>query len=199
MASEYDSVSDSVEEDLLDDGSVDEGDEAAEAAPAVPRNPVTLTGAQKRTLRALGHHLVAVVQIGKHGITDTLVAATREVLERHELIKISINGECPVDRKEVPGALAGQTGAHVAQIIGRTALLYRRRLEAPEVALPGKIDELPRPKPVAAKGSDAPRSGRKSGGSGQGMPTPASRKALAARNKAIAARSASASRPKKRK
>ena len=86
MASEYDSVSDSVEEDLLDDGSVDEGDGDDEAAPSVPRNPVTLTGAQKRALRALGHHLVAVVQIGKHGITDTLVAATREVLERHELV-----------------------------------------------------------------------------------------------------------------
>jgi RNA-binding protein len=107
----------------------------AEAAPPAP-NPPTLTGAQKRALRGLGHHLDAVVQIGKAGVTPGLVQATKQALLQHELIKISVAREAPVDRKEGPDALAQATGAHVAQVLGRTALLYRRRAENPAIQLP---------------------------------------------------------------
>lgn len=117
---------------------------AASPAPVV-LNPVSLTGAQRRTLRGLGHHLRANVQIGKDGVTAGLIAATIEVLADHELIKISVNSEAPVDRKEGPQLLATAVGAHVAQVIGRTALLYRRRFDDPSIELPGVIIEAPRP------------------------------------------------------
>lgn len=113
------------------------------SAPA--KNPIRLTGAQRRALRSLGHHLKPLVQVGKSGLTDGLVAATTEALEHYELIKVSVGGESPIDRKTAPEALAERTGAHVAQIIGRTALLYRRRAEDPEIALPGVIEEAPAP------------------------------------------------------
>lgn len=116
--------------------------EPVEAPPAL--NPVSLTGAQRRTLRGLGHHLKATVQIGNKGITPGLVAATTAALADHELIKISVNSEAPVGRKEAPGALAAACGAHVAQVIGRTALLYRRRFDDPAIQLPGVIVEAPR-------------------------------------------------------
>lgn len=106
-------------------------------------NPISLTGAQRRALRALGHHLKPVVQVGKAGITDGLVEATCLVLERHELVKISVAGESPISRKEAPAMLAARCGAHVAQLIGRTALLYRRRTEEPEITLPGVVEEAP--------------------------------------------------------
>ena len=104
-------------------------------------NPRSLTGAQRRTLRGLGHGLKPVIQVGRHGITDGLVEATKEALETHELIKLSVGSEAPVDRKTAPKLLAAQTGSHVAQIIGRTALLYRRRRDEPAIRLPGAIDE----------------------------------------------------------
>lgn len=110
-----------------------------------PRNPVALTGAQRRHLRGLGHHLKPVIQIGAKGITEGLVQATREALERHELIKVSTLPEGPLDRKQAPQALADATGAHVAQILGRTSLLYRRRCEDPIIELPGPVEEAPRP------------------------------------------------------
>lgn len=108
-------------------------------------NPISLTGAQRRTLRGLGHHLRALVQIGKDGVTPGLIMATADVLEDHELIKISVNSEAPLNRKEAPQLLATAVGAHVAQVIGRTALLYRRRFDEPDIELPGVVMEAPRP------------------------------------------------------
>jgi len=111
----------------------------------IPTNPVSLTGAQRRALRGLGHGIKPVIQIGKMGITDGLVQATSEALAIHELIKLSVGGEAPVDRKTAPKMLATRTGSHVAQIIGRTALLYRRRHDGPVIKLPGTVEEGPRP------------------------------------------------------
>lgn len=104
-------------------------------------NPVALTGAQRRALRGLGHHLKPILQIGKAGITDAVVKATAEALDRHELIKISTLRDGPLTHKEAPKLLAARAGAHVAQVIGRTALLYRRRHKDPQVDLPGEFTE----------------------------------------------------------
>lgn len=92
-----------------------------------------MTGKQRRFLRALGHHLSPVVQIGHDGVSDALVKAAGEQLEAHELIKVKI-GEG--DRHEAADLLAEKTGSEVAQVLGRTALLYRRRKDKPEIVLP---------------------------------------------------------------
>lgn len=113
--------------------------------PTPPRpNPVSLTGAQRRALRALGHALKPMVRIGKNGVTDGLVGAIGTALADHELIKISLAGESKDERKLEADEIAQRTGSHVAQLIGRVGLLYRRRHEDPEVALPGPIEEAPR-------------------------------------------------------
>lgn len=119
----------------------DRDENTAEAPPAP--SPATLTGAQRRALRGLGHHLDPVIQIGKHGVTEALASATAVALLQHELIKISIGREAPVDRKTAPDELAKATGAHVAQVIGFTALLYRRRLENPTIVLPTAVPATP--------------------------------------------------------
>lgn len=96
--------------------------------------PVTGTGI--RYLRGLGHHLAAVVQIGKEGITDPLIDATKEALRAHELIKVKVGTESPIDRKEAGPELADKTGATLAQILGRTFLLYKRHPSKPKIELP---------------------------------------------------------------
>jgi RNA-binding protein len=99
-----------------------------------PVGPVKGSGI--RYLRGLGHHLDPVVQIGKEGITDALVAATNEALRTHELIKVKVGTECPTDRKEAGPELAAKTGATLAQILGRTLLLYKRHPSKPKIELP---------------------------------------------------------------
>jgi RNA-binding protein len=97
---------------------------------------IAVTGRGIRHLRALGHHLDPVVQVGKEGVTDAVVAATREQLLAHELIKVRIGTEAPVDRKEAASDLAARTGATLAQVLGRTLLLYKRHPRKARIELP---------------------------------------------------------------
>jgi RNA-binding protein len=87
---------------------------------------VSLTGKQRRALRALGHHLQAVIIVGQEGVTEGVVSATEDALKTHELIKVKIH-EGPADRHEAAKALAEATGAQLAQLLGRTALLFKKR------------------------------------------------------------------------
>jgi RNA-binding protein len=87
-----------------------------------------LNGKQRRALRALGHHLEPVVLVGQHGVTDAVVAAVDQALHDHELIKVKIH-EGPEDRKEAAQRLAEATGSELAQLLGRVALLFKKRDE----------------------------------------------------------------------
>jgi RNA-binding protein len=95
-----------------------------------------LNGKQRRYLRSLGHHLEPVVQIGKQGLTDGVIGAVAEALEQHELVKVRIGTECPEDRHEVAERLGPATGGEVAQLLGRTMLVYRRHPKEPKIKLP---------------------------------------------------------------
>ena len=94
-----------------------------------------LTGKQKRFLRGLGHRLSPVVTVGKGEISAPLVHETDEALAHHELIKVKILESCIMDRHEVADELAKACEAEVAQVLGRTFLLYRRA-EEPKLELP---------------------------------------------------------------
>jgi len=95
-----------------------------------------LSGRAVRYLRGLGHHLDPVVQIGKEGITDALVAAVREALHAHELVKVKVGTESPIDRKDAGPELATRAGALLAQVLGRTLLLYKRHPQKPKIVVP---------------------------------------------------------------
>ncbi len=100
------------------------------------KKPAELTGKQARYLRGLGHHLSPKVHIGKDGLTENLVKSTLETLKAHELIKVKIQENCPLDRKEAADQLAGKTSSSVAQILGKIFLLYR---ENPDLKGDNKI------------------------------------------------------------
>ena len=95
-----------------------------------------LTGKQRRHLRALAHPLKPLVQIGKGGIDDGLVAAVDQALADHELIKVKVGESAGVDRHEVADELAGKTRSEVAQVLGNIVLLYRPDPDEPTIKLP---------------------------------------------------------------
>jgi RNA-binding protein len=95
-----------------------------------------LTGKQRRHLRALGHHLSPVLQIGHEGVTEALVAQANAQLEAHELIKVKVGETSPLPRHDAADQLASATRSCLAQVLGRTFLLYRRRDGNPQIELP---------------------------------------------------------------
>ncbi len=102
-----------------------------------------LTGQATRHLRALGHSLAPVLMIGKGGITDALVKEAERALLRHELIKVRVQGEAPVGRKDAGSELAAATHAALAQVLGRTFLLYKPHPQKPKIVL-AKAKKIPR-------------------------------------------------------
>lgn len=95
---------------------------------------MALTGKQRRALRGLGHHLEVVVQVGQQGVTPGVVMATEQALFDHELIKVKFP-EGREERDALIKDLAAQTESEVAQRLGRTALLYKRRAEKSKIAI----------------------------------------------------------------
>jgi RNA-binding protein len=90
-----------------------------------------LTGKQRRHLRALGQRLAATLHVGHDGVTEAVVRQADAQLEAHELIKVRVSENAPDSRHDVADQLAQRTHAEVAQVLGRTALLYRPRKQEP--------------------------------------------------------------------
>ena len=95
-----------------------------------------LTGKQIRFLRGRGHHIKATITVGKNGLGETLFVQVEEVLLAHELIKIKVLETCPIEKGECAKAITEAAGASLAQIVGRTLLMYRPHPENPVLILP---------------------------------------------------------------
>jgi RNA-binding protein len=103
------------------------------SAPTSPKKRSLMPSSPlRRQLRAAGHHLSPVVQVGKEGMTEAVLRQLDRALLDHELVKVKMGTETPEDRFESADALlAGAEGAQLAQILGRTVLVYRRHPEKP--------------------------------------------------------------------
>jgi RNA-binding protein len=86
----------------------------------------------RKALRAAGHHLDPVVQVGKDGVSDAVLSQLDAQLTAHELVKVRVGTESPEDRFEAADRLGAAAGAQIVQILGRTVLVYRRHPEKPK-------------------------------------------------------------------
>jgi len=96
----------------------------------------SMTGKQRRYVRALGQRLAATLHVGHEGVSEAVVRQADAQLEIHELVKVRVGDNAPEDRHATAEDLARRTGAELAQVLGRTALLYRRRKADPTIVLP---------------------------------------------------------------
>jgi len=97
---------------------------------------VTLTGKQRRFLRALAHPLKPVVQIGHAGLTASVLSAIDLALCDHELVKVKLGGESDLSPPDLIEAIERETRSAVAQVIGRVLVVYRPREKEPRIELP---------------------------------------------------------------
>ncbi len=83
----------------------------------------------KQELKAKAHHLKPVVLLGAKGLTPAVINETDGALTAHELIKVKINGMEKEDRQLVARELCESLQAELVQLIGNTAILYRKNPE----------------------------------------------------------------------
>jgi len=95
-----------------------------------------LSGKQRRYLRSLGHSLSPVSQIGRDGLSGSLVSSLEAALLARELVKIRIGSTCDTDRHEVAAELAARTSSALVQVLGSTVLLFRPNPDKPKISLP---------------------------------------------------------------
>ncbi|ABC80037.1 YhbY family RNA-binding protein [Anaeromyxobacter dehalogenans] len=133
-------------------------------APTNPKKRALMPSSPlRRALRAAGHHLSPVVQVGKDGLTEAVLRQLDEALLAHELVKMKVGTESPEDRLEIADRLLAED-VQVAQVLGRTVLAYRRHPERPrfEPAPAGAAAERaerPEPRRAPGKGRRAPTRG----------------------------------------
>jgi RNA-binding protein len=117
-----------------------------------PANQTRLFGNQRHYLRGLAHPLKPVVQIGRAGVTEGVIAQIDAALEAHELIKVKLGEEPPAERRTIASGVERAVRASAVQIVGRVLVLYRRRARDPEIELP-----RPRRSEIRAKATESGR------------------------------------------
>jgi len=83
----------------------------------------------RQALKAKAHHLKPVVLLGAKGLTPAVIEETNIALLAHELIKIKISGAEKADRQLMATELCDQLQAALVQLIGNTAIIYRKNLQ----------------------------------------------------------------------
>jgi RNA-binding protein len=87
---------------------------------------MTLTEAQKRQLRRLGHTPRPVVTIGNAGLTEPVMREIDPSLEHHDLMKIRVHAATRKDRDILINATCRSCSTELVQGIGHTPLVYRQ-------------------------------------------------------------------------
>ncbi len=73
-------------------------------------------------------HLTPLLNIGKNGVSDSLIEELLRQLKRNKLVKVKILKSAleDLDRKAIAGELAKRTGSQLVEIKGSSAVLYRK-------------------------------------------------------------------------
>ena len=94
-----------------------------------------LTSKQRAYLRSLANSAETILQVGKEGISETLIKQVDDALTARELIKGKVLETAPGFAGEIAAQLAEATGSEVVQVIGMRFVLFRRNLKNPKISL----------------------------------------------------------------
>ena len=85
-----------------------------------------ITSKQRAYLRKISHNMSPIFQIGKEGLTESVLAAIDEALEKREILKVHILETALLDSKLACNEIAEELGAEAVQAIGNKFTLYRQ-------------------------------------------------------------------------
>ena len=85
----------------------------------------SMSSKKRSILLREAHLLKPAVLVGKQGLTEGVVQAVRESLDRHELVKIKFN-DFKENKRELLESIVRQTDAETVSVIGNVGIIYRR-------------------------------------------------------------------------
>ena len=90
-----------------------------------------ITTKQRATLRGHANKLEVVLQIGKSGVTSTILKQANDALLARELIKCKVQDNSMLTAKDVAANLAEASESEIVQVIGSKFVLYKKHPKQP--------------------------------------------------------------------
>ena len=94
-----------------------------------------LTSKQRSQLRGLAAAEDTIIQVGKGGINDNLIASVNAALKARELGKGRVLENSMLSAREACDALSEACKAEQVQVIGTKFVLYKRNDKEPRIVL----------------------------------------------------------------
>jgi RNA-binding protein len=94
-----------------------------------------LTSKQRAKLRGIASTYETIFQVGKGGISPSMVQQILDALKKRELIKLRVLDSCEYSAAEAASILAEETRSEVVQVIGSRFVLYKRNPQDPVISL----------------------------------------------------------------
>lgn len=92
-----------------------------------------LNSKQRAVLKGIASTTDTIFQVGKGGISDTLVSQVEDALRKRELIKLRVLDNSMYSAREAAEEIAEKTGADVVQVIGSRFVLFKRNPKEPVI------------------------------------------------------------------
>jgi len=84
-----------------------------------------LSAIERKILRGKATQLKPIIQVGKNGLTDTLLATAKKEINDRKLIKIKFSSSDRSVREEQLAKISEFCEACVCGVVGKTASLFR--------------------------------------------------------------------------
>ena len=94
-----------------------------------------LKSKQRAQLRGLAMNEDTIIQIGKGGVTDSVIASVSAALKARELVKGKVLENSMLTAREACDALSEACKADQVQVIGTKFVLFKRNPNDPKIEL----------------------------------------------------------------
>lgn len=90
-----------------------------------------ITTKERAQLRGYANKLEVILQIGKGGITSTVLKQANDALAAREMIKAKVLENSPFTANEAAQALAEAAECEIVQVIGSKFVVYKKNPKEP--------------------------------------------------------------------
>jgi len=82
--------------------------------------------AQRRRLLSKANRIRANILVGRHGLTEAVVANVRRALDKSDLLKVRVDVERGAEADRIGADLAREVPCEVIKRIGKVLILYKK-------------------------------------------------------------------------